>query len=90
MRELIARLRLQREEKRRVGLPDLEAQLEAIGDRIFDLDDRLQKLDVPPEHMPQKAAAVLLITSHLDRHGDQSFGDSATLDTHRVPFFPQA
>jgi hypothetical protein len=87
MRELIARLRLQREEKRKVRLPDLEAQLEAIGDQIFDFDDRLQKFEVPPEHMPQKAAAVLLITSHLDHHGDRSLGTSvlATLDALR-PF----
>jgi hypothetical protein len=83
MRELIARLRLQREEQRRVGLPDLEAQLEAFGDRIFDLDDRLQKLEVAPMDVPQKAAAVLLITSHLDRHRNKRFGDSATLDRLR-------
>jgi hypothetical protein len=87
MRELIARLRLQREEKRRVGLPDLEAQLEAVADRMFDLDDGLQKLEVPPEHMPRKAAAVLLITSHLDHHGDKRLGTGAlvTLDALR-PF----
>jgi hypothetical protein len=87
MRELIARLRCQREEERKVGLPELDAQMDAIADRILDLYDRIKNLDVPPADVPQKAAAVLLITSHLDRGRNACLGTSAThtLDTLR-PF----
>jgi hypothetical protein len=83
MRELVARLRRQREEEQKAGLPDLEAQLDAISERVFYLDDRLKNLDVPPAEVLQKAAAVLLIASNYDRHGDDSFGSSATLDALR-------
>jgi hypothetical protein len=85
MRELVARLRLQRFEEQKAGLPDLEAQLDEISERIFYLGDRLRNLDVSPADVPQKAAAVLLIASNYDRGRDDSFGGSAALDALR-PF----
>jgi hypothetical protein len=85
MRELVARLRRQREEERKAGLPDLEARLDDVSERIFDLGDRLKNLDVSPADVPQKAAAVLLIASNYDRGRNHSFGGSAALDALR-PF----
>lgn len=82
MRELVARLRRQREEERKVGLWEIEAQMEALSDQIFDLEDRIKNLDVPSAEVPQKAAAVLLIESR-ERRSDDSFGESAMLDTLR-------
>jgi hypothetical protein len=85
MRELVARLRRQREEEQKAGVPELAAQHFQISERIFDLDDRLKELEVPVAHVLQKAAAVLLITSHHDRCRDNSFGISATMEALR-PF----
>jgi hypothetical protein len=83
MRNLVERLRRQREEKLRVGLPAIEQELDAIGERIGEIDDRLENLEVEPADAPQKAAALLLIASNYDRDRDDSFGASATLDALR-------
>jgi hypothetical protein len=83
MRELVARLRLQRAEEQKAGLPGLMAQMDAIDQRLEEINDRLKNLDVSPADVPQRAAAVLLIASIYDRHRNDSFGASATLDALR-------
>ncbi|SHM07235.1 hypothetical protein SAMN05444159_7596 [Bradyrhizobium lablabi] len=79
MRELVARLRCQREEERKAGLPELEAQIDAISDRIFDLNDRIENLDVSAADMPQKVAAVHMITQYRHFLARQPIGDIAVL-----------
>jgi hypothetical protein len=83
MRELVARLRLQRAEEQKVGLPGLMAQMDAIDDRLLEIDDRLENMHVLLADVPQRAAAVLLIASIYDRARNDSFGASATLDALR-------
>jgi hypothetical protein len=85
MRALVERLRRQREEELKVGLPALEAQFEKIVERIGEVDDRLENLAVEPADVPQKVAAVLLIASNYDRKQDDNFGygNSATLEALR-------
>ena len=61
----------------------MDAQMDAISDLIFDLEDRLKNLDVSTADVPQRAAAVLLIASNYDRGRDDSFGSSTTLDALR-------
>jgi hypothetical protein len=85
MRELAARRRRQREEEIKVGLPDLEAQLDAIGERLGEIDDRLQDLTVSPADAPQKAAAMLMIDLNGHWKNDTAFGCSVTLGALR-PF----
>ncbi len=42
-RKVIARIREQREEARKVGLPEIEAALDRVSDRIFEIQDELTK-----------------------------------------------
>jgi hypothetical protein len=83
MHELVARLRLQREEEQKAGLPGLMAQMDAIDHRLGEIDDRLENMDVLLADVPQRAAAALLIASIYDRGRNDSFGASATLDALR-------
>jgi hypothetical protein len=83
MRELVARLRLQRAEEQKAGLPGLMTQMDAIDQRLLEIDDRLENMDVLLADVPQRAAAVLLIASIYDRGRNDSFGASATLDALR-------
>jgi hypothetical protein len=83
MRDLVARLRRQREEEQKADLPGLMAQMDAIDQRIEVIGDRLEHLDVLPADVPQKAAALLLIASIYDRDRNDSFGASVTLEALR-------
>jgi hypothetical protein len=83
MLALVARLRRQRDERRQAGLPTIEDETNALGERLGEIDDRLEGLEVQPADVPQKAAAVLLIALNYDRGCNDSFGGSATLDALR-------
>jgi hypothetical protein len=76
MRDLVARIRRQREEELRVGLPAIEAQLEQLGE----IDEKIENLSVTPAGAAQKAAAMILITSLYDHwRNTDCFGNTATL-----------
>lgn len=71
MRELVARLRRQRDEERKAGIPAISAEWDELDDRIGDLEDRIENLQVSGADVPQKAAAVCMIAlmrHHLDHH----------------------
>jgi hypothetical protein len=80
MIDLVSRLRRQRDEEAKAGLAAISTQLDAIGERLGEIDENIEGLDVSATDAAQKAAAVTLITSlyaHL-RNNDE-FGDTATL-----------
>jgi hypothetical protein len=80
MRDLVARLRQQREEERKSGLSDLMAQLVAIGERLSEIDERIENLDVTSADAAQQAAAMILITSLYEHwRSNDEFGNTATL-----------
>lgn len=80
MRDLITRLRRQREEEVKAGLQQLQDQLDAIGERLSEIDEKIENLSVTAAGAPQKAAAVILITSLYDHwRKTDCFGNSATL-----------
>jgi hypothetical protein len=83
MLALVSRRRRQRDERRQAGLPTIEDELDTLGERLGEIDDRLEDLEVQPADLPQKAAAVLLIASIYDRGCNYTFGRSATLDALR-------
>jgi hypothetical protein len=68
---------------RRRGFLALMAEMDAIDQRLGEIDDRLENMDVLLADVPQRAAAVLLIASIYDRGRNDSFGASATLDALR-------
>jgi len=70
----------------KAGLAAIEAQMDAIGERLSEIDDRLGDLDVEPVDRPQKAAALILIESlYRCWRRDHVFRGSASLDALR-PF----
>jgi hypothetical protein len=80
MRDLISRLRLQREEEQKAGIAKISAQLDAIGERLSEIDERIENLNVAPADAAQKAAALILITSLYECwQSNDEFGNTATL-----------
>lgn len=77
MRRLVARIRAQREEEARVGLPAMHCKHDLLGERIGAIDDALENTPVQGGDIPQKAAAVLLIGSIYERRCDDLFGYGA-------------
>jgi hypothetical protein len=60
--------------------------MDAIGERVGEIEDRLKDLTVSPADAPQKATAVLLFESNYDvLRDDDAFHGSAMLDAFR-PF----
>jgi hypothetical protein len=80
MRGMIARLRRQREEEAKAELRQFRDQLDAIGERLGEIDKKIENFSVSAANAAQKAAAVALITSLYDhRRRTDCFGNSATL-----------
>jgi hypothetical protein len=80
MLDLVTRIRRQREEEAKAGLQQFEDQLDAIGERLSETDERIENLSVTVADAPQKAAAVMLITTLYDHlRNTDCFGNSATL-----------
>jgi hypothetical protein len=80
MRDLVARLRCQREEQRKVGLQQLRDQLGVIGEPLSEIDERIESLSVTSAAAAQKAAAMILITSPYNHwRSNDEFGNTATL-----------
>ena len=73
MRDMIARLRRQREEEAKAGLQHFEDQLDAIGERLGEIDDRLESLTVAAADAPQLAAALLLVSTISNSLRDDRF-----------------
>ncbi len=80
MRELVARLRRQRDEEAKAGLAAISAQLDTLGERLSELDEQIEELDVSGADAAQKAAAVILVTAlYAHWRNDDHFGDTSTL-----------
>jgi tetrahydromethanopterin S-methyltransferase subunit G len=60
---MIARLRRQSEEEAKAGLQQFDDQLDAIGERLSEIDEKIENLNVTAADAAQKVAAVILITS---------------------------
>lgn len=66
MRAFIARRRQQKEEEARVGLPEIDARLEALSDQRHEIRDRLR--DLP--RAPNAVAALILLDVTCDASRD--------------------
>jgi hypothetical protein len=82
-RTTLAGLSRELEEVEKSGVLHLDAQLDAIGERFSEIDDRLEDLDVPPVDAPQKAAALILIAAIYDCQRDDVFPCSPSLHALR-------
>lgn len=61
MRALVARVRRQRAEEEKAGLPAIDAQAEATEQEIIRINRQLRRIYVGQEDLPQKAVALILL-----------------------------
>jgi hypothetical protein len=85
MLALVDRRRRQRDAERQAGIAAIGHELDALGERLGEIDDQLENLEVELADVPQQAAAMLLIAANYDRkrYNRFGFGCSATLGALR-------
>jgi hypothetical protein len=80
MRDMIARLRRQREEEAKAGLRQFRDRLNEIRESLKEIDKKIENSNVTAADAAQKVAAVTLIASSCDRRRSHEYlGNSATL-----------
>ncbi|MGY2986487.1 MULTISPECIES: hypothetical protein [unclassified Bradyrhizobium] len=83
MRALVVRLPDHAGAEREAGLSVVADQQQKVEERLGEIDDRIENLEVGLADVPQKVAALLTITADYARGPGDWFGRTAVLDAVR-------